>query len=86
VQRFLGRRETSDGFGRLDAEFVRVLEDLIDSMLAKNLIAISDLPEHAQLKLGARKNFRDRMDGKALQLFSNSGLSELIDDTGFGAL
>jgi glycine betaine/choline ABC-type transport system substrate-binding protein len=55
-------------------------------MLAKSLIAISDLPEHAQLKLGARKNFRDRMDGKALQLFSNSGLSELIDDTGFGAL
>ena len=86
VQRFVGNRGAPENFSLLDAEFVRVLEDLIDAMIMKNLITITDLPEHAQAKLNARKNFRDKMDGKTLRLFSNSGLSELVDDTGFGSL
>ena len=40
----------------------------------------------AQAKLNARKNLRDRMGGKALRLFSSSGLPELVDDTDFGSL
>ena len=86
VQRFVGNTGVPEGFNQLDADFVRVLEDLIDTLIVKNLIAISDLPESAQAKVYARKSYRDRMDGKALRLFSNSGFSEVIDDTGFGAL
>lgn len=86
VQRFVGNSVAPEDFSLLDAEFVRVLEDLIDTMVTKNLIAITDLPEQAQAKLNARKNLRDRMGGKALRLFSNSGLPELVDDTDFGSL
>jgi hypothetical protein len=86
VQRFVGNTGAEEGFGQLDAGFVRVLEDLIDTLIVKNLIAISDLPESAQAKMYARKSYRDRMGGKTLRLFSNSGFSEVIDDTGFGTL
>jgi len=86
VQRFVGGAGAADGFDQLDAGFVRVLEDLIDTLIVKNVIAISDLPESAQAKLYARKSYRDRTGGQALRLFSNSGFSEVIDDTGFGSL
>ncbi|MEO8057300.1 MAG: hypothetical protein ABI671_03165 [Burkholderiales bacterium] len=86
VQRFVGNSAQPDSFNRLDAEFIRVLEDLIDTMIMKNLISITELPEHAQSKLTARKSLRDRLGGKTLRLFSNSGFSEVIDDTGFGPL
>lgn len=86
VQRFLGARAADDAFNRLDADFVRVLEDLIDTLILKNLLSISDLPEAAQAKLGERKSFRANLGSSTLQLFSTTGFSELIDDTGFGAL
>jgi hypothetical protein len=41
-----------------DLAMVRVIEDLIDILLAKSLISINDLPQSVQLKLLARKNFR----------------------------
>ena len=84
VRRFIGQEDTPNRFNDLDAAFVRVAEELIDSMLMKNLITITDLPAPAQAKLFARKNFRDKMSGKALQLFPDSLFSEVIDDTGFG--
>ncbi|HEV7913162.1 MAG TPA: hypothetical protein VGP22_05310 [Albitalea sp.] len=86
VQRFLGNESAPDDYNRLDAEFVRVIEDVIDTLIMKNVITITDLPAHAQAKLFARKNFRDRMSGKTLQLYPNSGFSDVIDDTGFGPL
>lgn len=86
VQRFVGNNSTSETFTQLDAEFVRVLEDVIDALIMKNVLAITDLPAQAQAKLFARKGLRDRLHGRSLRLFPNSGFSQVIDDTGFGPL
>jgi hypothetical protein len=59
-------------FVRLDADFVRVIEDVID-----------DLPDQAQAKLFARRSFRDHLGHHALKLFQDSGV---IPDTNFGPL
>ena len=86
VQRFVGLSSTPENFSQLDAEFVRVIEDVIDTLIMKNILTITDLPTHAQAKLFARKSFRDRMGGKTLRLFPNSSFAQVIDDTGFGPL
>jgi hypothetical protein len=44
VQRFVGGAAASaDNFNQLDADFVRVIEDVIDALIMKNVIAITDL-------------------------------------------
>ena len=60
-----------DGFARLDADFVRVLEDVIDTLIARHVINITDLPDQAQAKLFARKSFRERAGRNALKLFGD---------------
>lgn len=74
------------GFDRLDADFVRVIEDVIDALIVKNVINITDLPEQAQAKLFARKSFRDRVTQHSLRLFHDSGMAEVIGDTQLGEL
>ncbi len=61
VTAFLGVPAAS--FSRLDAEFIRVLEDVIDSLIDKGLLRVTDLPPQAQRKLSARKGLRVRMNG-----------------------
>jgi hypothetical protein len=73
-------------FGRLDADFVRVIEDVIDTLIVKNIINITDLPGEAQAKLFARKSFRERASRNSLRLFSESHFGDVIDDTNFGEL
>jgi hypothetical protein len=68
VVQFLGGQSRGPGFNEADAEFVRVLEDLIDTLMAKNVIRHTDLPEAAQRKLVLRKGLRNRMQD-ALNLF-----------------
>lgn len=63
IQRFLGLRAPEAGFNEADAEFVRVLEDLIDTLIMKNVIRHTDLPAAAQRKLMLRKGLRNRMQG-----------------------
>lgn len=46
-----------------DNSLVRVLEDLIDLMIGKNLILFTELPPHAQQKLNERKQLRRKMSG-----------------------
>lgn len=58
-------------FERLDADFVRVIEDVIDTLIIKNIINITDLPGEAQAKLMARKTFRERVTRHALHLFGD---------------
>ncbi len=71
VQAFLGASAAaSSNFGESDAEFVRVLEDLIDTLILKNVIYHTDLPVAAQKKLLARKGLRSRLQG-ALTLLGN---------------
>jgi hypothetical protein len=60
------------GFDAADAEFVRVLEDLIDTLIMKNVIRHTDLPAAAQRKLVIRKGLRNRMQG-ALNLLGGDG-------------
>ncbi len=69
IQRFLGG-QASAGFNAADAEFVRVLEDLIDTLIMKNIIRHTDLPDAAQRKLVQRKGLRNRMQG-ALNLIDS---------------
>lgn len=66
VRAFVGVGE----FERLDAGFVRVIEDLIDTLIVKNVINITDLPDQAQAKLFARKSFRERASKSSLRLFA----------------
>jgi hypothetical protein len=46
-----------------DLELIRVLEDLIDLLCEKHIIAFTELPETAQQKLGIRKQVRKSMEG-----------------------
>lgn len=41
-----------------DQALVRVLEDLIDTLIGKNLIQFTDLPDAAQAKLLERRTLR----------------------------
>lgn len=59
------------GFPALDAGFIRVLEDLVDVLLTRQLINITDLPVEAQHKLFERKHFREQFQHQALRLFDD---------------
>ena len=45
----------------LDADFIRVLEDLIDALLANGTLRLTDLPPQALEKLSQRKRARQRL-------------------------
>ena len=66
------------GFDRLDADFIRVLEDVIDALTSRNLLNITDLPDIAQTKLFARKSFRERRPKNALDLFRPGDLDNVL--------
>lgn len=58
VQAFVGNSGLDAPFARLDAGFIRVLEDLIDVLIRRQVINITDLPSAAQHKLYSRKGHR----------------------------
>ena len=79
VQAFVGRVAPGhENFSSLDADFVRVIEDVIDALLSKNVINATDLPAEAQAKLFARKTFRDRASRNSLNLFAPFGSDDVI--------
>jgi hypothetical protein len=80
VQAFVGNAgDDRHKFDRLDADFVRVLEDVIDTLIVKHVLNLTDLPEQAQAKLLARKSFRERASKSALQLFQQpTGFGDVI--------
>ena len=61
VLTFLGVGSDAAAFGSLDADFVRVMEDLIYTLIEKGLLQFADLPSEAQRKLQARESFRNRL-------------------------
>ncbi len=76
VRAFLGAAPAQgDGFASLDADFIRVIEDVIDTLISKNVINITDLPLEAQTKLFGRKGYRERAGQDALKLFGDDGSS-----------
>ncbi len=70
VLRFFTFGAAEPAFNEADADFVRVIEDLIDTLIMKNVIRHTDLPEAAQRKLMLRKGLRNRMQG-ALNLLGD---------------
>ena len=69
VQAFLTGTD-GKSFAAMDADLVRVLEDLIDVLLRRNVFRITDLPLEAQVKLFERKHFRDNLQSHALNLYA----------------
>ena len=67
---FLGRDGTLDSLIRLlsisDLSMIRIIEDLIDVLVKKNIIMLTDLPEEAKQKIIERKKVRSRMDNNNL--------------------
>lgn len=52
-----------------DLEVIRVLDDLVNVLVQKNLIRFTDLPEAAQQKLMERRGLRE--NAAALRLFDD---------------
>jgi hypothetical protein len=48
----------SDDLARSDQDLIRVVEDIIDTLIEKNVIRFTDLPEAAQDKLVHRRSLR----------------------------
>jgi hypothetical protein len=74
VHAFLGDTAAAppaEAFASLDADFIRVIEDVIDTLISKNVINITDLPLEAQTKLFGRKGYRERATKDALKLFGD---------------
>lgn len=67
-----------DAFARLDADFIRVLEDVIEALTDRHVINITDLPDVVQGKLFERRSFRGRRSQRALDLIGNQGVDTII--------
>lgn len=50
-----------DRFRDFDADFVRVLEDVIELLIERHVIQVTDLPPAARDKLMRRAQLRDRI-------------------------
>jgi hypothetical protein len=48
-------------FARLDADLIRVIEDVVDVLIDRGLLRLTDLPPEAQRKLMTRKGARARL-------------------------
>ncbi len=77
ILEFLSKNGSQDSIlhllSTLDAGVIRILEDLIDLLVDKNIIMFSELPEEAQEKLRSRKKLR-RQIGKASVIIEDSDI------------
>ncbi len=62
--------ETRDELGASDREMARIVEDLIEVLITKNMLNFTDFPPEAQKKLLRRHSLRQNL----------SALKNLIDD------
>lgn len=86
LQRFLNGGDHASVYQELDRDFVRVLEDLIDVLLDRGMLRITDFPAAAQARLFARKDRRARAAFNREPKPSDSGFLGIIDDSTFGSL
>ncbi|WP_422136145.1 hypothetical protein [Endozoicomonas sp. ALD040] len=63
VHNFLQRNPTIGGkvMQAADADFIRVLEDLIDLLIDKQIIQFTELPDPVQNKLLNRRRYREEL-------------------------
>jgi hypothetical protein len=60
---FLADTNPAPQFSAIDADFIRVIEDVVDTLIAKNVIRLTDLPVAAQQKMVRRQNQRSKISG-----------------------
>ena len=58
------------GLGATDQDFVRVLEDVVNLLIAKGVILFTELPDSAQQKIMNRQHLREQL-GAALDLIGD---------------
>jgi len=63
VEGFLLALATNSDFLRSDLQFIRVLDDLLEVMMEKNLLVFTDLPPEAQEKVMLRNQMRSLRRG-----------------------
>ena len=61
--------DSGDVFETSDLKLIRVIEDVIDLLIAKNVICITELPPPVQTKLMERRSLRQSLN--ALTLFGD---------------
>ncbi|MEH6591765.1 MAG: hypothetical protein V7746_16010 [Halioglobus sp.] len=61
---FLGRIDVTASIGATDQDFVRVLEDVVELLVAKGVILFTELPESAQHKVMLRQQLRSELGAK----------------------
>ena len=59
----IGKNQGSDQLNQTDINLIRVIEDIVDTLIAKNIITLTDLPLHAREKIMQRKSTRERIFG-----------------------
>lgn len=66
VYAFLQRNPTTGGMvmQAADADFIRVLEDVIDLLIDKSIMQFTELPGAVQKKLLNRRRYRDELRNK----------------------
>jgi hypothetical protein len=75
-----------EAFTKMDADLVRVLEDLVHVLIDKGVIALTDLPQHAQAKLLERKSFRDRVAREREAMLDADEINDALDSSRFGLM
>ena len=73
IRAFLAAPGGEPAFTEMDADFVRVIEDVIDTLIKNNVIRLTALPVVAQKKLMKRKGVRNKLGG-ALDLLGGDDL------------
>ena len=72
ILKFLDNSVDNDPWVQLlslsDISIIRVLEDLIDLLIRKNIILFTELPEGAQAKIRERKKIRDKISPEGLMV------------------
>lgn len=57
---------TTEFLSHTDTHVVRVVEDLIDLLIKKNIIMLTELPAGAQMKLNRRQRAREKLHDLSL--------------------
>jgi len=78
--------ERADSGNVADPDFMQALEHIVDLILAKGLIEVSELPLSAQAKLVAWNDRRAQAALARSRQFAASGFVEVIDDSAFDLL
>lgn len=70
ILEFLSKNGSKDSIlhllSTMDVSIIRILEDLIDLLVDKNIIMFSELPDQAQEKLRNRKHLRQQIGRETL--------------------